>query len=341
MSTCRREADDTLHYQWRVVLHAETKGTKDDEQLRFANAVGMQQQVMAASASIAVAKAWPGLRFGFPRPRRFPVFVLTAILTLALVIGAATAIFSVTHGVLLRTPGQLYSLHVPTGPPSGASSSGDATTSFSRPAFEALRQNRRAFSEVMAFAPLSKDKVAVQARGAPQEETGEMVSGNFFSGLGVKMLLGTGFNLEDERRHTPMVVLSLDCWTKLFQRDPGVLGQTIYIKGIPFAILGVTGEGFSGVDPSQPTDFWIPLESRPELNPWGNSPDENTLYGSPNWWCLRLLARLARGVDAQGAVAEATPGLETAAYASLGKPDPSHPKVMLALVPAKDIPGAD
>jgi hypothetical protein len=153
------------------------------------------------------------------------------------------------------------------------------------------------------------------------------------------MRLGDGFKMEDEQRHAPVVVLSLDYWTHLYSRDPGILGQPLYIKGIPFAVIGVTAEGFSGVEAGRTTDFWIPLQSRPELNPWGDSPDEQTLYGSPNWWCLRLIARLARGLSAQQAVAEATPGFQAAAYASLGKPDAGHPRVTLALAPAKGIQG--
>ena len=62
------------------------------------------------------------------------------------------------------------------------------------------------------------------------EAMGEMVSGNFFSGLGVRMRLGGGFKMEDERRHTPLVVLSFEYWTYLYSRDPDVAGRTIYIR---------------------------------------------------------------------------------------------------------------
>jgi predicted permease len=346
-----REIDAELraHLEMRtednIAAGMSAQAARRDARIRFGNTVVMKERVTAMDASLAVANTWSDVRFGFRQLRRFPVFALTAILTLALGIGATTAIFSVTNAVLLRSlplphPQQLFYLHVPTGQPYGASNTGNDDTSFSRPTFEYLRQDRRAFSEVMAFVPLSNDKVAVRTGDTPSEATGEMVSGNFFPGLGVPMRLGSGFNLEDERRHTPVIVLSFAYWTKLFARNPGVLGQAIYIKGIPFTILGIAAEGFSGVEAGQFTDFWIPLQSRPELNPWGNSPDENTLYGSPNWWCMRLIARLAPGVDAQRAVAEATPGFQAAAYASLGgPPDAKHPKVTLSLAPAKGIQG--
>jgi hypothetical protein len=270
-------------------------------------------------------------------------FALLAIVGLGM--GATAATASVTNAALanwLRPQGsqQLFYLNVPTGAPYGASSTGGDTTSFSLPVFEALRRDRSAFSDVMAYVPLGKDKVAVHEGNVSEEARGEMVSANFFSGLGVKMRLGGGFKMEDVRRHTPFVVLSFDYWTHLYSRDPWVAGEkVIYIRGVPFAVLGVTAEGFSGVEPRRPTDFWIPLQNRPELTPWGSSATEQTLYGSPNWWCLRLIARLAPGMDAQRAVAEAAPEFRATAYASLGAPSPEHPAATLSLVPAPGIQG--
>jgi len=101
----------------------------------------------------------------------------------------------------------------------------------------------------------------------------------------------------------------------------------------------LTAEGFSGVEPGRPTDFWIPLQNRPELTPWGSSPKEQTLYGSPNWWCLRLIARLAPGMEVQRAMAEVAPEFRAASYASLGAPAAGHPAATLSLVPAPGIQG--
>ncbi|HZD76115.1 MAG TPA: ABC transporter permease [Acidobacteriaceae bacterium] len=269
-------------------------------------------------------------------------FALLAVLQLAMGMAATGETFNVASAaspqwLQSQHTRQLFDLRVPTGAPYGASSTGGDTTSFSLPVFERLRRDHRAFAEVMAYAPLGSDKIAVHAGDISEEARGEMVSGNFLSGLGVKMELGDRFKMEDERRHTPFIVLSLDYWTHLYIRNPGVLGETMYINGVPFAILGVTAEGFSGVEPGKPTDFWIPLQNRPELTPRGISAKEQTLYGSPNWWCLGLIARLAPGMDAQRAVAEATPGFRAAAYASLGAPSPESPA--LSLVPAKEIGG--
>ncbi|MGD0628428.1 MAG: ABC transporter permease [Terracidiphilus sp.] len=274
-----------------------------------------------------------------------PVFAVTAILTLALGIGATTAIFTVMNAVLLRSlpvpdPQQLVYLHVPGGQPYGAHNTGDSETSFSLPVFEALRADRHAFSEVMAFAPLSDNgKVAVRVGSdRPEMIVSEMVSGNFFSGLGVTMARGRSFSMDDERQNASVAVISYAYWTRRFARNPSVLGQAIYVKGIPFTVAGIAAEGFPGVEPGQFTDLWIPLQRRAELNAWANPPDQ-TIYGSPDWWCLRLIARLAPGMSAQQAVMEATPGFQNAAYATLGAPDPKHPRVTLQLVSAKGTEG--
>jgi MacB-like periplasmic core domain len=256
-------------------------------------------------------------------------FTLLAILAL-------TPGISATAASLGHRSQELFYLRLPTGAPYGASSTGGDTTSFSLPVFEALRQDKRAFSDVIAFAPLGNGKVAVHEGNVSEDATGEMVSGNFFSGLGVRMKVGGGFKMEDERRHTPLVVLSIAYWKHLYSRDPSVLGRTIYIQGVPFAVLGIAAEGFSGVEPGRPTDFWIPLQSRPELNPWGSA---QRLDSSPNWWCLRLIARLAPGVDAERALAEATPGFQAAAYARLSAAAGEHPKVTLALTPVMQVAG--
>ena len=82
-------------------------------------------------------------------------------------------------------------------------------------------------------------KVAVRYGAEPEEAEGDMVSGNFFSGLGVKMQRGRGFTEQDEKDHAPIAVISNDYWTRRFARDPDVLGTTLYVNGIGFTIVGI------------------------------------------------------------------------------------------------------
>jgi predicted permease len=346
-----REIDAELraHLEMRiednVAAGMSPEEARRDALLRFGNPTVMKERATAADAALLLESIWAEIRYALRQLVRFPIFFVTVILTLALGIGATTAIFTVMNAVLLRSmpvpnPQEVFYLHVPTGQPYGAYNTGDDVTSFSLPVFEALRQDHRAFADVMAFAPVSVDGRAAVRVGSdkPERDFIEMVSGNLFSGLGVTMARGRGFDLNDEKQHAQIAVLSYAFWTRRFGRNPGALGQNLYVKGIPFTIAGVASEGFSGVEPGNFTDFWIPLPQRAELNPWGHSPDQ-TLYGSPNWWSLRLIARLAPGVTARQAVAEATPAFQAAAYASLGTPDPKHPKVTLELAPALGIQG--
>jgi predicted permease len=276
--------------------------------------------------------------------RKNPGFTLVAALTLALGIGGNTAVFSVMNSVLLRNlplphPEQLMFLRLPNDQPPGASNTGDGDTSFSDPVFEQLRKEHAAFSDLMAYVPLAIGKVAVRVGEDPEEAEADMVSGNFFSGLGTAFARGRGFTLEDETAHAPLAVLSYSYWTGRFARNPAVLGQTIYVKGLPFTVIGVTAQGFYGVEPGASTDFWIPLQNRPELNAWGNPASLNTLYGTPTWWCLRLIGRLAPEVTAAEALRNLDPLFQRAALIGLGTPDPKNRKPVLELSPAKGIQG--
>jgi predicted permease len=287
---------------------------------------------------------WADVRYGLRMLRKNPGFTAVAILTLALGIGGNTAVFSVMNAVLLRklpvsNPDRLAYLRVPNGQPSGASNTGDSETSFSEPVFEGLRNQRRIFSDLMAYVPLSLDKVSVRIGEDPEEADSNMVSGNFFSGLGVAFARGRGFTLDDEKNHAPVLVLSCSYWTGRFSRNPSILGQTIYVKGLPFTVIGVTAEGFYGIEEGASTDFWIPLQDRPELTPWGSSAEINTLYGTPRWWCLKLIGRLAPGVTQQQALATLNPVFARVAYTGVGTPDPKAPTPVLALADARGIEG--
>src|ERR1700751_3109438 len=271
-------------------------------------------------------------------------FTLVAMLTLALGIGGNTAVFSVMNTVLLRylplpDPQQLVFLRLPNATPDGVSSSGDVDRSFSYAGFEALRKEHAVFSDLMAYVPLAVDKVAVRIGKEPEEAEGDMVSGNFFSGLGVSFTRGRGFTLQDETAHTRVAVLSDSYWTTRFGRSPSAIGQTIYVKGVPFTVIGVTAQGFYGVEPASSTDFWIPLQNRPELTAWDEEPSLDTLYGTPKWWCIQLIGRLVPGVTESQALAKLDPVFQSAALIGLGTPDPKAKKNILAFSSTQGIQG--
>src|SRR6516164_5211582 len=305
---------------------------------------GTKEIVRSGGWESVVDTLWRDLLFAARMLRKSPGFMLVAMLTLALGIGGNTAVFSVMNTVLLRylplpNPRQLVFLRLPDGPPDGLSTTGDDDRSFSYPVFEALRKEHAVFSDLMAYMPLAVDKVAVRIGEDPEEAEGDMVSGNFFSGLGVSFARGRGFTLEDETAHASIAVLSYSYWTTRFGRSPSVIGQTIHVKGVPFTVTGVTAQGFYGLEPASSTDFWIPLQNRPELTAWDDSPSQNTLYGSPKWWCIQLIGRLAPQVTEAQGLATLDPTFQSAALVGLGTPDPKAKKNILAFSSTQGIQG--
>ena len=248
------------------------------------------------------------LRYTLRQLRKSPGFTVTAVITLAFGIGANTAVFSALNALLLkmlpvRDPQQLYTvklLHGGTQPPN-TYGTGNGNTSFSFPVFEALRGESRIFSDLIAYVPLGLGDVPVRYGITPMTKPGEEVSGNYFSGLGVPMAAGVALTEADEKEHSSNVVLSYEFWTSALSRESSAIGQALYIRGVPFTIVGVTAPGFFGVDGGHVADFWIPLQTRQELNAWGFPGDRGTLYTSPKWWAVPMVARLAPGVSPEQA----------------------------------------
>jgi predicted permease len=284
------------------------------------------------------------LRHAIRQLIKSPGFAITAILTLALGIGANTAVFSVLNALLLkmlpvRDAQQLYTVLLMNGgtQPPNTSGTGHGNTSFSFPVYQALRSQSRIFAELIAHVPLGFGKVPVRYGNTVDAVPGEEVSGNYFTGLGGPIVRGTAFSDADERDHTAKVVLSYSFWTRTFSRNPNAIGQTLYVKDVPFTIVGVTSPAFYGVDPGTAVDFWIPLQLRPELNAWGVPADQTTLYGTPNWWAVPLVARLAPGVTPQQAQQASQPVFWQAAAIGAGKLDAQRWPAHLGFTPIQGI----
>jgi predicted permease len=284
------------------------------------------------------------LMYGLRQLRKSPWFTLTSIITLALGIGANTAVFSVMNAVLLRSlpvsdPGRVYSVIVPTYQPDGDFNTGNGNTSFSYPVYEALKSRNDVFSDVIATAPLQIGKVNIRIGDEPELASGELVSANLFSALGVGMARGRGFNAGEDSGNSPVAVISYDFWTRRFDRNPGAIGSTLYVKGVPMTIVGVSPEGFSGVQRATPTtDFWIPFQRNNSLNAWGSPAVEGKIFFDlPRWWCLLLTARLAPGVTPEQAVARVTPLFQQASRIGLGSPKAGEEPTRLELQRARGV----
>jgi predicted permease len=273
-----------------------------------------------------------------------PGFALTVVITLALGIGANTALFSVMNAVLLRSlpvhnPDKLFYL-THQDMPNGVGDTGNSNLTYGINVYNRLREDRSVFSDVIAYVPLSFSKTAVRFGDSPQDVEADEVSGNFFSALGVNMVAGQPFEAADEQKHSQVAVLSYGYWNRSFNHDPEVIGKVLYVKGVPFTIIGVAAPHFYGVEAGgEATDVWVPLQNRPELTAWGVPADSNrTLYGSPNWWNLMLMARLRPGVTTQQALSRMNPVFVHAAYETEGKDvDRGGVKLALQMIPARGL----
>ncbi|WP_263357212.1 ABC transporter permease [Acidicapsa ligni] len=287
------------------------------------------------------------MQYAVRQLRKSWAFTLVVVVTLALGIGANTAVFSVMNAILMqllpvRHPEGLSYVVIANdqGQAPGAINTGDSDSSFSEDTFEALRQRTDVFEELIGYVPLSfTGSVAVRHGGLPEVAAGEEVSGNFFTGVGTRIDQGRGFSLDDEKNHAQIAVLSYDYWTSKFARDPGVLGKTLFVKGVPMTITGVAARGFKGIEPASSTDFWIPLQNNPLLNAWGAPADSAALYTSPKWWCLRLMARVRPGISGKQAQQALTGTFISVVEKTLGKVDPKKWKPLLDFVPARGIAG--
>jgi len=284
------------------------------------------------------------LRFAIRQLRRTPVFATVAVLTLGLGIGANTAVFSVMNAVVLRylpasQPERLVVLHT-TGQPSNSSQTGHDDTSLAQPVFEQLRSEAQIFSALMAFVPLDLNRTAIRYGNEPETAWADMVSGNFFSGLGVRLARGHGFTRDDEVQHLQIAVLGYGFWTRRFARNPSVIGETLFVKGVPFTIVGVAAPEFAGVAHNHATDVWMPIQDRPELKPWGRPAEApQGFFNSPDWWFLMTIGRLAPGITAERALALAQPAFQRGAYAATGAPGPDERVPKLFFTPARGIQG--
>lgn len=214
--------------------------------------------------------------------RKSPVFTTVAILTLALGIGANMAIFSMINALLLRPlpvphSDELAVLRINYGE--------KPQYSLASPFFRSLEARHDVFTQVFAF---SRYAFNVRMHGGMEAMPGEMVSGDYFSGLEVQPILGRALTPPDDRPGAPVqaLVLSYDTWKRRFDGNPAVLGQTLEVSKVVFTIVGVMPKGFYGADPTSRPAFFIPLAAEPLIN----SDHSITKAGYHGWW-LSVMGR--------------------------------------------------
>ncbi|MBC7933489.1 MAG: ABC transporter permease [Rubrivivax sp.] len=206
------------------------------------------------------------IRFGLRRLLKSPGFTLVAVASLALGIGANTAIFSLVNTVLLKRlpvadPGRLVSLSV--------SGKDDTMLAFSYPTYTDFRDRNEVLSGVFAerMAPMSLSR-----DGGNERIWGYLVTGNYFDVLGVKALRGRTLTPEDDRARlaSPVAVVSYGCWKRRFASDPDLVGRDITVNDHKFKVVGVLPEGFNGVEVIYTPEVYVPMTMQEWIEP-GNS----------------------------------------------------------------------
>jgi putative ABC transport system permease protein len=259
--------------------------------------------------------------------RRAPTFTLAAVFTLALGIGANTAIFSVYDGVLLKPlgygdEGRLVAVHelVP--------SSAQPTTRVPVNAlhFQEWRRQIHAIDNIALIGGISLD---LTGNGEPERLSAARVSPSLFPMLGARMQLGRAFREdEDQPGHDNVVILSPELWRRRFASDPGIVGRAISLGGRPYEVVGVLSEDFHFPELSQLYALDI-AGDRPEVwKPFGVRPDELGLMGDFSYACI---ARLRPGVSIGAALDE-----WNAAQARIASRAAEKVSLIAALVPLKD-----
>ena len=231
-----------------------------------------------------------------------PLFTVTAVASLALGIGANTAIFSMMDRVLFRTlpvdnPHELVFLYHP-GPLQGSSSSDEpGGAPFSYPMFRGLQTTQTPF---VGIAGSRSFPASLAYRNQAALGTVMLVSGNYLSLLGVDSALGRIFTQDDDGvpGGHPLVILSHGYWSTRFGRDPGVLNSTMVVNGHPMTIVGVTQKGFVSDSLGNKPDAFVPITMKREITPgWDGMNDRQ-------WYWVTLAARLKPGISRERATAE-------------------------------------
>ncbi len=234
------------------------------------------------------------LRYGLRMLAKNPGFTAVAMLTLALGIGANTAIFSAINVVLLRMlpvshPEELVFLrwespHV-------------VTEYLPYPMFDRLREHNEVLAGMFGFHNL---QLATNLDGKPGLAAGQLVSGNYFSVFGVRTIVGRQFTAAEDRLPggEPFAVISYSYWKRQFGLDPAIVGKSIVLNGVPFTIIGVTPPEFFGLTVGDSRDIWIPLAMQAAV-----MDGRSLLNDSKSWW-LEVMARRKPGISVQQVMAE-------------------------------------
>lgn len=320
-----RDLGDELEAHLEMEIEANIERGMSPEEARrvarreFGNPVRVRESAQEAWVFHWLESVLQDMRYGLRQMRNAPGLSLAVIASLAIGLGANTAIFSLIDAAVLRPlpvadPDRLVQLQWRNdGVPAGARrvarfpiSLGDGrlqASNVSEPLFRAFAEEQTAFVSLIGVDTSPQEVGISAASAAPAEQVRLLfVSRNFFDDLGVPPVLGRSFLEEEDRPGAePAIVVSYRFWSSRLGRDPEAVGRTVRIDGDPARIVGVAPPGFFGLNRGQWIDVYQPLGSSP-FNQFEGPPG----FAASNWW-LDVVARLRPGVPASAAAAAMTP----------------------------------
>ncbi|HEY0760340.1 MAG TPA: ABC transporter permease [Acidisarcina sp.] len=272
------------------------------------------------------------VRYALRQLRNSPGFTITAVLTLALGIGANSVIFAVAKQLLLDklavlNPDQLRLFTIVEGPKTAINDMwGDfypnaagqmTTTSISYPVYQQMRRKNHSLQDLFAFKDLGgNDRLTVKVDGSAETASGELVSGNYYDQLGVRPALGRAIQPSDDAAPGAgaVAVISDGYWASRFARSPAVLGKVIEVNFTPVTIVGVNPPRFTGAKQAQISpDLFIPFSMQPVIVPKG----DHSLLTDPDLWWMQVMGRMKADVPERQAQAVLADQLDEAARATM------------------------
>jgi hypothetical protein len=323
MSNSDRDLDDEIRSHLRMA--GEDRGD-DAARREFGNVTLIKEVTRGMWGWTWAEQLLQDVRYAARTMLKNPAFAILAALSLALGIGANTAIYSLMDAVMMRwlpvrDPGSLALLqwHSKGGEDDsvvqGVSGHFDDDPKlglvagiFPYPAFEEVRKSTNVFSALFAYHP--SRKLTVMIGGEAEVASGEYVSGDFFRGLGVVPEAGRLIVVDDDRIGTDVVVLGYGFAQRRFGEAARAAGQKIFLNNLPFIVAGVTPPGFLGVDLGSAPELYLPLHADLALDPHDGGKRAAGRYLDRHYYWMEMMGRLRPGVTLKQAQAQAGPAFE-------------------------------
>jgi predicted permease len=283
------EAHIALRTEDNIARGMTPQEARRDALVRFGNPAVMKERTARADAALGIDGLWRDVRYALRQMRRSPGFALTAIVTLALGIGANIVVFGVLNAIILdplhvADPDSLYQINHKEWMASGQSF----------PAYQDYKLRNTTFADMAAVYGMSG--VGLRWQNAVRSISGYDVTGNYFDMLGVQPELGRFFHAADEHgpNSAPYIVLSDRLWRNVFNSNPQMLGAVVEVNKHPFTVIGIAPPEFQGTERFYWPDYWIPMANEEQAEGWDFHHDR---LADP----ISVIGRLKPGIPARQA----------------------------------------